>query len=101
MKIPQDKFYDLDLQSTIKPWIAHSLVQKRFCGPMNVHGLCTEVCDNCAFLIMGAFDFNVPPANPIALLIWRLKDAVATAKETKQSEKPKREYEGNPFAAFL
>lgn len=102
MKIPAEKFYDFAIDTKIARWNALSLVRKHFCGPMNVHGLCTEECDNCVFLIMSAFDFTSQEKNPSGLIIWKLKDAVAQAKEVAQSEKPKASnYVGNPFEAFL
>jgi hypothetical protein len=90
-------------------WTATAIVQKRYCGPLTIQGICTQNCEDCKARLLGAFQLG-DARSPTALLNWRLRDVVARAiEEARPVEKfvPKKDKYGslqtseNPFEALL
>ncbi|MGD0004993.1 MAG: hypothetical protein ABSE06_12280 [Anaerolineaceae bacterium] len=56
------------------------IVQRQWCGPMGVKGLCTEDCSKCSAHLQKAFQLD-EARNPAALLTWSLKNELAAVQE--------------------
>jgi hypothetical protein len=74
-------FLTVEDLSGLKISTAVWIVQRIYCGPMNVRGMCTTLCDNCALPLKRAFDLK-EGRNKEALLTWSLKNAIAANQET-------------------
>lgn len=59
---------------------ALGIVQRIYCGPMTVKGMCTGECDNCALSLAAAFQLK-GARNAEALLTYNIKKVVAENQE--------------------
>ena len=56
------------------------ILNRHWCGPNGVRGLCSAECSHCAFHLQKAFQLD-NARKPVALLIWNLRDELAAAQE--------------------
>lgn len=62
-------------------------LHRHYCNPMTARGLCTENCLDCQKGLGEAFDLG-EARNPSSLLIWRLRNLLASKQEVPH-EAPK------------
>lgn len=101
MKIPKEEFVAFDFKITlVKPFLAWGMIRKHFCPRMVQKRLCTldaeGTCQKCHPYLEGALTLRPPHPNPIALLIWKLKDAAARAADDDQAQRAERVRIGPP-----
>ena len=77
------------LLAFIKADIDLQLTHQYFCGPMTTRGLCSSKCENCRTVLLESYRLD-DARNPIALLTWALRNAVAIMQEQNPHEAPKK-----------